>query len=174
MGEMNEPFGTVVSVIIVVFALFFVQITYDTSKTDMATNVHVYKVVNDFVDEVELNGYISQDMYNNLQKKLSDTGVMYTIEMTHSHAVVSPVFNENGDAIKGTKTSTVATYEDEILDKLYDTDGMYYLEANDYFSITVKNKTRTLAQKLNRIITGTSTKYAVVVVAGGVVRNENY
>lgn len=94
--------------------------------------------------------------------------------MTHTHDVVYPEFNENGNAIKGTKTIASTRYEDDILDELYDSKGVYYLEKGDKFSVTVKNTTRTMGQKLNSIFTGSSTKYAIVATYGGVIRNENY
>lgn len=116
----------------------------------------------------------SQDAYNKFSKKLSDTDSRYQISMTHTHDVVYPEFNENGNAIKGTKTIASTKYEDDILDELYDSKGIYYLEKGDKFSVTVKNTTRTMGQKLNSIFTGSSTKYAIVATYGGVIRNENY
>lgn len=171
---MREFFGTVVSVIIVVIGMYVIPIKDTANRQDTEIAAYVYAITNDFVDSVELNGYISQDMYNEFLSDLDTTGNGYTISMVHGHDVYMPKFNETGDVVTGTTTTASTTYEDAILEDLYDTDGVYYLEAGDHFSVTVKNKNRTLSQKINRILTGASVKYSIVATAGGTVRNENY
>ncbi len=171
---MKDAFGAVIAIIITIVSLFMIPMQYFADKQDMITQSYVYATVCDFVSDVQLNGYISQDAYNKFSKKLSDTDSRYQISMTHTHDVVYPMFNENGNAIKGTKTIASNKYEDDILDDLYDNKGVYYLEKGDKFSVTVKNTTRTMGQKLNSIFTGSSTKYAIIATYGGVIRNENY
>lgn len=171
---MREAFGTIVAVILVVLAMFLNPIQENACKEDVITQDYVYTTVADFVQEVQLCGYITQEQYNEFTKKLSDTGSVYTIEMTHSHDVIMPVFGEDGNSVTGTKTVRSTTYEDEILEKMYNTEGVYYFEVGDQFSMTVKNKSRTTAQKLNSLLSKGSTKYAVVATYGATIRNENY
>lgn len=171
---MKEPFGTILSVILVIIGLFLIPLQYFANKQDAISQAYVYSLVTDFVEEVQLNGYISQDQYNKFTKSLSNTAVMYTIEMTHAHDVVSPTFNEDGDAVTGTKTVPYVTYEDEILEKLFDKDGMYYFEKGDHFTLSVRNKTRTMGQKINTLITNSSVKYTLVATYGATIRNEKY
>lgn len=171
---MREAFGTVIAIILVIAAMFLNPMQNNANKEDQITQDFVYAEVADFVQQVQLNGYISQDQYNDFTKKLGDTNMLYTIEMTHSHDVVMPVFNEAGDAVVGTKVVRSTTYEDEILESVFNTDGIYYFEVGDQFTLTVKNKNRSLAQRLNALLNGSSTKYSVVATYGATIRNENY
>lgn len=171
---MREAFGTIIAIVLVVLAMFLTPMMNNANKEDQITQDLVYTEVADFVQQVQLNGFISQDMYNEFTKKLSDTNLLYTVEMTHAHDVVMPVFNEAGDAVTGTKVVKSTVYEDDILDGVFDKDGIYYFETGDHFSLTVKNKNRSLAQRLNTLITGSSIKYSVVATYGATIRNENY
>ena len=171
---MKEFFGSVIAIIVVAVALFIVPVKGETARTDNVVSAYVYTITNDFVDNVELNGYISLDTYNEFQSKLASTGNSYIVTMVHGHDIYTPKFNTAGSAITGITTISSATYEDEILEELYDKSGIYYFEKDDHFSITVKNKNRTISQKINRLLTGASVKYSIVATAGGTIRNENY
>lgn len=171
---MRDAFGTVIAIIVTIIGLFIVPMQYFADKQDMITQAYVYACVSDFVSDVQLTGYISQDQYNEFQKELSNTNVRYDVEMTHSHEVVSPEFNETGDAVKGTKTITSTKYEDEILEDVFDTKGIHTFDIGDKFSVTVKNSNRTLGQKLAALLTGSSTKYSIVATYGATIRNANY
>lgn len=164
----------IMAVVLCVLVIFLGSMRIDSSNQDAMTQAYVYSVTTEFVQEVQLNGYISQDSYNTFMSNLGNTGLLFDVEMTHAHDVVSPQFNADGNAVVGTSTATYTKYEDEILSGLYDTDGIYKFEEEDYFTVTVRNRSRTLAQKLGQMLTKSSTKYAIVATYGGTIRNEKY
>lgn len=171
---MPITFDKIVAIIIVLIGMFLLPIMYGSAHQDAITQAYVYTTVTEFVQEVQLSGYISQDQYNRLMEDLGNTNLMYDISLTHSHDVISPEFNESGDAVVGTSTVQHTVYEDEILSAIFDTDGIYKFEAGDYFSITVRNRTRTYSQKMNQLFLHTSPKYAIIATYGGTIRNEKY
>ena len=141
---------------------------------DTITQSLVYTKTVNFVQEVQEQGYISQEMYNNFTRELDNTGLIFNIEMEHVHDVVSPVFSDDGTAVVATTTFDSSRYENEILEKLYSENGAYYLEQGDYFTVTVSNRSRTLNQNFLKIFSQASTKYSILATYGGRIRNEKY
>lgn len=174
---MEEPFGKIVTIIIVIGGLFILPLLYIGQKQDSVVQSYVYNETVRFVEDVEKNGYLSQTMYDDFNRRLANTDVIYDVRMEHVHEVVEPVFSADGTAVVGTDVYESARYEDDILDTLYSDvvdGGIYKFSEGDYFTVTVYNKSKLTGQKMNKLINQVSSKYAVYATFGGVIRNENY
>lgn len=171
---MKEPFSAFAALIVTVIGLFIVPLLYFAQKQDSITQAYVYTRTVAFVQDVQENGYISQDMYNTFTHDLSNTDIMYDISMEHVKLVDTPIFNDTGTGVAGTTAFESANYEDSILEKLYQSNGKYYLEVGDFFSMTVKNRSNSIGQKMQKLLHHASGRYSIVSTYGGRIRNENY
>ena len=168
-----DAVGKIFSVIVVVFAIFFVPIILMSTTKDEVTQSVVYNITADFVDNVRAQGYVSQDQYLEFVSALDNTGELYDINMTHSHEIVTPVY-ENGEVV-GTKTSEDCYYSDDILAQVYETNGAYFMNQGDTFSVEVSLKNKTLAQTMRQSVLGyVEESSPIYVVYGGVIRDENF
>lgn len=171
---MREPFGEIVTIFVVIIGLFVLPLMYAGQKQDAVLQSFVYYQTVRFVEDVGKNGYITQTMYDDFNRQLASADVVFEIKMEHVHDVIEPVFSSDGTSVVSTSTYTSAKYEDDILHTLYsdkEDGGVYKFRQGDYFTVTVLNSSKTIGQQLSRIITDTSSKYAVYVTFGGVVRN---
>lgn len=171
---MKEFFSDSIAIVIVLVGLFVLPMVFLAERQDTITQSLVYTKTVNFVQEVQEQGYISQEMYNDFTRELDNTGLIFNIEMEHVHDVISPVFSDDGEAVIATTSFDSSRYEGEILDKLYSENGVYYLEQGDYFTVTVSNRSRTLNQNFLKIFSQASTKYSVIATYGGRIRNEKY
>lgn len=66
------------------------------------------------------------------------------------------------------------TYSDEILKKLYEGSGTYYLRTGDYFSVSVTNKSETLGTKVLGFVIHGVPRTSIHVEKGGIVGEDSY
>lgn len=87
---MDDTIEIVISFLIavIIFFIFPVYIAYE-KKDDLAYALST-KYVSDFVEEVKTKGYISADMYLDLQNKLISTGNTFDIYLEHKAKKVYP------------------------------------------------------------------------------------
>ena len=114
---------------VILILLFAIPVYYNTSLNDSTTNVYVLREVDLFGDQVCKNGYISVEMYEDLLNKLSNTDLLYNIQMTHTHDVYYPS-STGGSA----STEQDITYTDDIKRRLYASAfrSLTYYDAGDY------------------------------------------
>lgn len=143
-----------------------------TAKFDTVSQNYAMSKVSRFIDASCNGGYINEDMMQVLTKQLSATGNAYTIEITHEHKVYMPVYEE--DMFSGETVIVYEnTYEDEILEEIYNGDGEYTMSEGDYLSVVVKSSSRTLNQRISGMLgMGENTSPAINVSDGGRVRDD--
>ena len=181
-----DTVGKIIAIIIVIIALFIAPLISMSSNNDSITQSTVYDIASEFVDDVRECGYISQERYLLFISELDNTGILYDVELIHSHSSVNPVFETqtsgNGGAptttqqvVTGTSEVTDCYYTDEILRDIYSTEGIYRLSVGDTISITVKNRDKTIAQRIRQMVFNyVDEGHPIFVQYGGVIRDENY
>ena len=189
-----DSFSKVVAIIISATLLFLVPVKDMFEHKDDVSYVIVFNATTKLVDVVRENGYVTPRMYNEFLWALGSTGNVYDIEMTHLHKTYMPDYGDDADADgDGTaferndfQNRAIADYygyyNDDILDKLNDTDNnavddedyYYNMSYGDYFSIEVKNTNRTASDIIMDMLTGGRNQFPRIFVKyGGMVRNEN-
>lgn len=181
-----ESFSKFVSIIILVICLFLIPLMQVSTQMDNITQSNVTHIVVNFVENVEKQGRITQNMYDKFLEDLGNTGNTYDIEMLHSHTIVNPTFDVNGSI--STTTYEDNYYTNDILSTLYGGNadntmtvetgkvtGEYRMYKGDYFTITVKNKNITTATRFrNFLYRNEFPSCTIYVTYGGEIEDENY
>jgi hypothetical protein len=175
-----DAFSKMITVCVVVVALFVLPTLIYAQHNDQVTQEYVSNATVEFVDNVLVQGEITQEMYESFIKEIDSTGMVYDVEFEYSKKVITP-------AAGGTyQTTTECYYFDDVKNALYDsssagatidgtTDGVLQMVKGDYFSVTVKNRDATHSDILQRSLFKLySNRSAVEVNYGGEVRDENY
>jgi len=177
---MENTLSKFVAILLVVVLLFVFPILNMFDNQDYVSRTIVLNEVTHFVDSTRNLGYITPRMYEELLRKLQATGNEYTVELTHEHLVVQPVYLDVTDltSFEDTSKNTYENkYSSEILEVLYadEENSFYYLSSGDYFAMKVCNTNETMGTRLKSIILGSQLpKKNIVVNYGGMVKNENY
>ncbi|HIS61651.1 MAG TPA: hypothetical protein IAC14_05285 [Candidatus Scybalomonas excrementigallinarum] len=168
-----ESFGKVISFFLITIILFIAPVYYMAIKQDSISQNYINKETADFVNTIRNTGSISKDTYNRFIKKLDATGNIYEIEIEHQHLVVNPVVDDNGNVTEDIASSYVSTYEDDIFKELFEGSGTYHFNKDDYVSVIVRNKNKTLATRVQEIVYQRELPTVQLVATfGGVIRDE--
>lgn len=181
-----EAFSKIIAVVIMVIAVFIAPLFYFSIQNDRVLQSCVAAETTSFVDNVRLQGKITQEMYNDYMKVLSNTGMLFDVEFEHAHVVETPAFSESG-ALIGTKETIDCVYENDIRYELFNRDtltveessagdviGEYHLRKDDYFTVIVKNRSISMTQRIMSLIDFPNTGPTIFYKYGGAVRDENY
>ncbi|MBS6559088.1 MAG: hypothetical protein KH355_02300 [Clostridiales bacterium] len=168
-----ESFGKVISFFLITIILFIAPVYYMAIKQDSISQNYINKETADFVNTIRNTGSISKDTYNRFIKKLDATGNIYEIEIEHQHLVVNPVVDDNGNTTEEISSSYSSTYEDDIFKELFEGSGTYHFNKDDYVSVIVRNKNKTLATRVQEIVYQRELPTVQLVATfGGVIRDE--
>lgn len=142
-------------------------------KQDAITLIYVTNETSKFVDSIKNTGFLSRTMYMDYINKIDNTNNLYNIEITHSHKIVEPIYDETtGIFLDDFDTYYINTYQDEIFDA-FDQGEDYYFSHGDYISVTVVNRTKTLATKLMELLYHHDIQEEQILVTyGGMIRDE--
>ena len=78
-----KQFEYIADLIIAVVLMFIVPLTYFSQKSDEIVKTQAEVQTMAFMNEVKEKGYVSKDMYEEYQNKLSSTGYLYNIDLEH-------------------------------------------------------------------------------------------
>lgn len=179
---MDGALSKIIALFISVLLLFIFPVLNMFENQDDTTKVFVLAETTKFVDSVRNLGYITPNMYLEFSRKISATNNIYSIEMEHYHKKYDPVYDDPMVAATFKNDFNVnfkGAYTDTIMKKLFpdvvSSDRTYKLSKSDYFAISVKNKNKTMATKLQEMLFNANMSEAKIIVRyGGMVKDENY
>lgn len=168
-----DIFGKIIAFFLVALILFVSPAYYMAIKQDSINQNYVNKETLDFVSTMRNTGKLTKETYNRFIKKLDATGNLYGIEIEHQHLVINPVVDDNGNVTENIASNYVSTYEEDILKELFEGSGSYHFSKDDYISVVVKNKNKTLATRLQQIFYQREMPTVQIFTTfGGVIRDE--
>ena len=158
---MEDSLSIVFAIILSLILMFMFPLIDSWDLQDNLSYTVAYAATVDFVDTARNVGYISRELYDNYESKLSATGNTYDISMEHRR------FDED-------IANYLNTYTNEIIEKIDETDSLgglakYKLDKYDYFYVTVKNTNKTQASAMNSIIANDNSNFKMGCAYGGVV-----
>lgn len=168
---MDDLIPTLVSALIGLLLLFFIPICFTAGITESTVDTYVTHKADVFGDQVCKNGYLTQEMYEDFIHDLSNTELLYDITFTRSHTTQFPVYDAAGNFTGEVKTVIENTYTDDIMQEL-STRGIFELRMGDTFSIAVRSRSLTTAQKLYSFF-GIKAD-GIAAFGGGLVVDENH
>lgn len=183
-----NAFGKIVSILIAVILLFLCPTQYMAQKQDILMQQYVTTETSYFIDSSRNLGYITKQMYEEYMRRIELGNNLYEVELIHYHVVYYKEAGEQVDSdynemsvYSGEEEETyrryMCYYTSDILDELYSTEGGYVYKMNqdDYLTIKVKQKNKTLGKRLQELLLGIDyTDGNYVTVYGGLIRDETY
>lgn len=178
---MKDNLSIVITIIVLVLLMvLFPLYNFFERQDDMSYNL-VLKATTNFADQVMNNGYIDQNMYNNLVNELGNTGNIYDIQIEAHRKVLT----KDKDNIKSDTyvEQSYIDYNDDIFNSLEKSNGVmdkqlknniYLMNENDEIYVKVKNSNTTLAGSLFNSIIVTSSKTRIEVNYGGIIKNNSW
>lgn len=157
-----ESFGRVVEIIVTSVLLFIVPVQYMAVREDNLNQVYVTTEAAYFVDAARNTGFITENMYQTLLKKLSATGETYQVELCHYERRVSEAENGYQEFYHG-------IYTEEIINGLKED---YRFGQGDFFSIKIVAPQGTAGDRFRSIFLPHTIKNRTIVIYGGAVRDE--
>lgn len=178
---MKDNLSIVITIIVLVLLMvLFPLYNFFERQDDMSYNL-VLKATTNFADQVMNNGYIDQNMYNNLVNELGNTGNIYDIQI-EAHRKVLTKDKDNITSDTYVEQSYI-DYNDDIFNSLEKSNGVmdkqlknniYLMNENDEIYVKVKNSNTTLAGSLFNSIIVTSSKTRIEVNYGGIIKNNSW
>lgn len=174
-GIRMNSFSKIVCFFLAAIVMFLGPLLYMAQKQDAISQNYITNETAKFVDSIKNTGHLSSKMYMDYIRKIDATNNLYKIEIVHSHKIVEPVYDENtGTFLNEYNTYYRNTYQDDIMDS-FDRGVEYYFTQGDYISLTVFNRTRTLATKLMELFYSWDIPdEQILVTYGGMIRDEDY
>ena len=168
-----NSFSKIIAFLLAAIIMFIGPLLYMAQKQDAISQNYVSNETTKLVDSVKNSGFLSRNMYLDYIKKIDNTNNLYKIEIVHSHKVVVPLYDENtGVFLNDYDTYYTNTYQDEIYDS-FDHGEDYYFKQGDFISVTVVNRTKTLATKVMELFYRTDIPdEEILVTYGGMIRDE--
>jgi hypothetical protein len=168
-----NAFSKIITFLLAAIILFLGPLLYMAQKQDAISQVYISNETTKFVDSIKNTGFLTRTMYMDYIQKIDQTNNLYKIEIAHSHKVVEPLYDEDtGTFLNDYDTYYTNTYQDEILGK-FDQGEDYNFSQGDYISVTVVNRSKTLATKLMELFYRAEIPdEQILVTYGGMIRDE--
>lgn len=155
--------------------LMFLYPTYSyAQKEDQIVQTYVSDKTAEFVNAIRNSGTLTAEMYNSFTRTLINTGNAYEIKITHQHGMYYPIIDDVGNVTGDVELKYLNTYQDDIVEELYNGIGEYKFSEGDYISISIKSTSRTLADIMQALLLQHAAKDGTIYVSyGGRIRDEN-
>ena len=179
MNAVNKLFA----VCVLILGLFVVPLTITLHHHDQITQEYVSEATVKFIDNVMVQGKVTQGMWESYIKTLDATGDLYDIDFEYSKSITTPVQGAtkvnylNTQEVYYTEQIKQALYTSGTDGKLIDgnADGVLKMHTGDYVSIRVKSKYQSSASVLQSVFTKVISNLGAVEVSyGGQIRDQNY
>ncbi len=170
-----DAFSKIAGIFISVTVMFFGPLLYMAQKQDAVSQIYVSNETAQFVDNIKNTGFLNRNMYGDFIRKIDNTNNLYNIKIIHSHRIVEPLYDEDtGTFLNDYDIYYRNTYQDEIMNT-FDKGEEYYFSQGDFISVTVVNRSGTLAVKLMELFYSSDIPdEQILVTYGGMIRDEIY
>lgn len=171
---MPNALRSIVAIFLAVIIMYFGPLYYMAAKADENAQNYIEYATADFVNTIKNSGCITERTYSDFIKEIDRTNNLYNIEIEHQHKVVDPIYDEETGVFQNTyRTNYYSTYQDDILNEIFDGSGKYSMNKDDIISVRVSNRNKSFASKLQQIIYHREMPVVSIVANyGGVIRDE--
>ncbi|WP_079524018.1 hypothetical protein [Solibacillus isronensis] len=185
---MPNAISKIFAVILAALVMFYFVTYQQYKKQEDLAYIHTYQEVTKFVDSIRLKGYITPKEWEEFELGLHQgSNVLYDIELVHEQKKYQPVYT-NATAIEPAKFTGKYEvqydeyFKEQLFEVLYDesvpyNQRMYKLQKDDYFTVTVQNKTKFQSTMLLSMLTGGkagTNDTTIYFPYGGMILNEDW
>lgn len=129
---MNDTYGMVIAIFLSVYLMFIAPLNQMIYESEKVEKMYITNEVTYFVEQVRNTGNISEEMYLNLEEKLSSLNKIYSLEFT----CYKNIYNEDKSEVKYFEQCDYTTQ----VKKALITDKRYTFEKNEYLKVVVKEE----------------------------------
>lgn len=173
---MSDTFITIIAIFLAAILMFIFPLMTLADRNDDITQLTVQTATTEFVDEIRRTGTLTEDQYNNFLSTIVATGNSYDVEIQFQILDENPgkkTAQSNDITVIG-ENVYYSVYTTQIEKKLGSSDKRYVLKEGDIVSVSVKNRSVTLAQTLRNVyykVSGSDTYTIAASSAGTVTAN---
>lgn len=184
---MSNPLSKVTAALLAVVLLFLVPAVQSAQREEDIRYLAAYHSMMQFADAVRSKGYVSVTMYEDFTRELETKGTLYDIELEHRHKKYYPEYGDPADSGTFQGRFSVlydAYYTQDVMNVLFpdsptssdEDDRKYLLHEGDFFTVTVKDRSRSPFKLLSEWIYGdvAGPEGKSHFTYGGMVLNEDY
>ena len=149
---MQDTIMTVIGIFLAVILIFIFPLMEIAGKTDELAETVIELAASEFVNSVASHGKITEFDYSALMQKIGATGNTYDVE------IEAKILDDNPSRVTTTSSTSLlgekkyySVYTNSILNKLSQ-ESDYYLKAEDYIIVTIKNQNLTLGTQLRSFL----------------------
>lgn len=200
---MGDSFSKIVALFLALLLLFIYPTKNEFERLDETSRIFVLTETAKFVDSVRNLGYITPNMYEDFTRRLSATNNLYEIKFEHRKKQYYPVYEDPAAGVPVPVEDDeidedfdggyedvepidfvigyMNYYNNTIFEVLFpdppideSMDRIYRFEKGDYFTVTVYNKNKTMATKLQEMLYNTTFRPEKIIVRyGGMIKDES-
>jgi len=169
---MSDTFITIIAIGIAAILMFVFPLMTLADRNDDITSLTVQTATTEFVDEIRKTGKLTLDEYTSFNSALAATGNAYEVEIEFKILDENPAkkTSQSGNETVIGENVYYSVYTTQIEDRLA-TNNQYILKEGDIVSVSVKNRSHTLAQTLRNVyyrVSGNDT-YTIAASSAGTV-----
>lgn len=144
---MSDTLITVIGIFVAAILMIVFPLMAVSNTNDDISQVAVQSLVSDFVNNIAVEGKITQDGYSKFLTKLYATGNTYDVQFEHQIMTTNP--NKTNIDQLG-ENSYYSVYNATIIDgeNGLENNEVYLLKKGDYIIVTVKNTNVTIATQI--------------------------
>ena len=130
----------------IIMAMFFIALMIIVFLyKDFLVYNKLNTVVYNFEQEVEVTGYLTDEIYDDFLRKLTHCGGLFEVSLNHKKPLEYPLDEPDEDG-NTSETLYLETGTDYILDTIYDrdkTESIYRMDSGDYIQVLVQQVDKT-------------------------------
>ncbi len=179
---LENSLWNVLAIILAVFLMIVFPIMHSFEKQDQIVRLNVLNETDIFLDAIKAKGYIDKSDFINFKDKLATTGFAFDVKLEHKKMLFVPVYDDptKEDTFTGDVRVVSELFSDyEIKDVLFgekakEYKATYKMSRGDVFTVIVKSKVKSKAQKLKEMLFVLNSDSVFYVKLGGSIQNEAY
>ena len=152
---MTNSFENTLDIIVCLLFLYFFPLALINQHREVIISIEIEKNMSHFLDTVATKGYISKNLYEELNKNISGLAADSTIILEHEARIyyLDQQVSE-GEYIYTNNINELYmnSYTDEILSQIYDENKLYYLNQGDYIRLRLERNEMYMSLRDGRII----------------------
>ena len=157
-----DSMGRAVLIMLTAALVFLLPVYYFAEKQDAVIRSYCLEETMQFTDAIRNLGFLSPEMYQEYQKKIAVSGLLYSIRLERYEKVL--IEQEDGSYQNGYR------YTDVLAAPL---EEAYHFAAGDLIRIRLQQKTPTLADRMRSSILGVDvSRMYMNITCGGGIRDE--
>ena len=152
---MSDTLITIVAIFLAAILMMVVPLMTMSDKVDITTQTEVEKITSEFINQIKTTGKLTEDKYSTYLEDLNATGNTYDVTLEFKILDENPgkkTLQTVKDKIGENYYTSVFTSQIEEVLKDETKNKTYKLHEGDFVSVTVKNTSITLAQKMQSFL----------------------